>query len=66
MKPFQVQDLQFFAVSVVVTAVIVGLLYMVRRAMQGQAWKDFLGITMTFFVLVEAAAIMILGENFAG
>lgn len=59
-------DLVIFLVSAAVTAVICGVLFVARRSLQSQAWKDFLGITMAFFVLVEAAALMIVGEHALG
>jgi hypothetical protein len=59
-------DLVMFVVSVVATAVVCGVLLVARRSMQGQGWKDFLGITMAFFVLVEATALMIIGEHALG
>ena len=46
------EDLDIFLGDVIVCAVIVGVLYGVRRAItNSQAWRDFLGVTMTFVVL---------------
>jgi hypothetical protein len=59
-------DLVMFLVSLVATGVVCGALFVARRSMQGQGWKDFLGMTMAFFVLVEATAMMIIGEHALG
>jgi hypothetical protein len=61
------EDLTLFLADVVVCAVLVGVLYGVRRSIrESQAWRDFLGITMTFVVLAGVGFIMIVGEHFLG
>jgi uncharacterized protein (DUF983 family) len=59
-------DPALFIVSIVITVVICGLLYFVRRGMESQAWRDFLGITMAFVVLGLATFAMIVGEHALG
>lgn len=52
--------------SLVVTAVICALLYLVRRGVQNQAWKDLLGISIAFVVLVFATLGIFVGEHAGG
>jgi uncharacterized protein (DUF983 family) len=59
-------DPALFAVSVVITVVICAMLYFVRRGLQSQAWKDFLGISMALVVLALATFAMIIGEHALG
>lgn len=51
------------AISAAVTAVIVAPLYLVRKRLTSSGWRDFIGITMVFVVLVWATLAMILGEH---
>ena len=55
-----------FLISGAVTVVICALLFFVRRGLQSQAWKDFLGISMALVVLALATFTMIVGEHFLG
>ena len=50
--------------GVVATVVICGILYFIRKGVQSKAWKDLLGITMAFVVLVLAMVAMIVGEHY--
>ena len=59
-------DLVLLLLAVVVTVVVCAVLYFVRRGLQSQAWKDFLGITMALVVLVLATLTMIVGEHSLG
>jgi hypothetical protein len=59
-------DLVILGVSLLATVAVCGVLVFARRGVKGQGWKDFLGITLVFFVLVEVTALMIVGENAAG
>ena len=61
------EDLILFLGDVIICAVVVAVLYGVRRSIhESQAWRDFLGITMTFVVLAGIGFIMIVGEHFLG
>jgi hypothetical protein len=51
------------ALSAVITVVIVAPIHLLRRRLASTAWRDFLGITMVFVVLVWATLAMILGEH---
>jgi hypothetical protein len=55
-------DIAFFAASIVLIAVLL----VVRRRMKSPGWRDFLGITATFIVLVGIGFLMILGEHELG
>jgi len=53
--------------DVFVCAIVVGILFGVRRTIrESQAWRDFLGITMTFVVLAGIGFIMIVAEHYLG
>jgi hypothetical protein len=61
------EDLTLFLGDVFLCAVVVGILYGVRRTIrESQAWRDFLGITMTFVVLAGIGFIMIVAEHYLG
>jgi hypothetical protein len=60
------EDLILFLADVAVCAVLVMLLYFVRRALTSEAWRNLLGITMTFIVLTGAGFLMIVGEHALG
>jgi hypothetical protein len=60
------EDVILFLADVLVCAVLVALLYAVRRALSSQAWRDLLGITMTFVVLTGMGFLMIVGEHALG
>ncbi len=55
-----------FLLALVVTVVISAAIYFVRRGIQSQAWRDFLGIAMAFVVLALATLAMIVGEHALG
>lgn len=59
-------DPGLFIVSVVITVVICGILFFIRRGLESQAWRDFLGISMAFVVLGLATFAMIIGEHALG
>ncbi len=59
-------DLTFFLADVVVVLVFCVVLYGIRRAISNQAWRDFLGVTMTFVVLAGVGFVMIIGEHYLG
>jgi hypothetical protein len=61
-----VSDPGLFIVSVVITVVICGILFFIRRGLESQAWRDFLGISMAFVVLGLATFAMIIGEHALG
>jgi uncharacterized protein (DUF983 family) len=61
-----VNDGVIFLLSLVVTVVICAAIFFVRRGMQSQAWKDFLGIAIAFVVLALATLTMIIGEHALG
>jgi hypothetical protein len=60
------EDLSFFLADVGVVLVLCLVLYGVRRAIQNQAWRDFLGVSMTFVVLAGVGFVMIIGEHYLG
>jgi len=60
------EDLKFFLGDVGACLVLVALLYFIRRAFTSQAWRDFLGVTMTFVVLTGVGFLMIVGEHALG
>jgi hypothetical protein len=61
------EDLTLFLGDVFLCAIVVGILYGVRRTIrESQAWRDFLGITMTFVVLAGIGFIMIVAEHYLG
>jgi hypothetical protein len=60
------EDLILFLADVAVCAVLVMLLYFVRRALTSEAWRNLLGVTMTFIVLTGAGFLMIVGEHALG
>ena len=60
------EDLSLFLADVGVVLVLCLVLYGVRRAIQNQAWRDFLGVTMTFVVLAGVGFVMIVGEHYLG
>jgi hypothetical protein len=61
------EDLTLFLGDVFVCAIVVGILFGVRRTIrESQAWRDFLGITMTFVVLAGIGFIMIVAEHYLG
>ena len=59
-------DLTFFLADVVVVLVFCVVLYGIRRAISNQAWRDFLGVTMTFVVLAGVGFVMIISEHYLG
>ena len=60
------EDLSLFLADVAVVVVLCLVLYGIRRAIQNQAWRDFLGVTMTFIVLAGVGFVMIVGEHYLG
>jgi hypothetical protein len=60
------EDVKFFLGDVGVCLVLVAVLYFIRRALASQAWRDFLGVTMTFVVLTGVGFLMIVGEHALG
>jgi hypothetical protein len=61
------EDLTLFLGDVFICAIVVGILYGVRRSIrESQGWRDFLGITMTFVVLTGIGFIMIVAEHYLG
>jgi hypothetical protein len=60
------EDLSFFLATVAAVVVLCAVLYGVRRAVSSQAWRDVLGISMTFVVLTGAGFLMIVGEHALG
>jgi hypothetical protein len=61
------EDLTLFLGDVLICAVAVGVLYAIRRSIrESQAWRDFLGVTMTFVVLTGIGFIMIVAEHYLG
>jgi hypothetical protein len=60
------EDLALFLADVLVCAVLVAVLYVLRRALTSEAWRNFLGITMTFIVLTGVGFLMIVGEHSLG
>ena len=61
------EDLTLFLGDLFVCAIVVGILFGVRRTIrESQAWRDFLGITMTFVVLAGIGFIMIVAEHYLG
>ncbi len=61
------EDLSLFLADVAVCAIVVGILFVGRRAAgNNQGWRDFLGISMTFVVLAGLGFVMIVGEHFLG
>jgi hypothetical protein len=60
------EDLSLFLADVAVCAVLVAVLYVVRRALSSEAWRNFLGVTMTFIVLTGVGFLMIVGEHYLG
>ena len=61
------EDLALFLADVILCAVLVAVLYGIRRTIrESQAWRDFLGITMTFVVLTGIGFIMIVAEHYLG
>ena len=60
------EDVKFFLADVGVCLALVAVLYFIRRALGSQAWRDFLGVTMTFVVLTGVGFLMIVGEHALG
>ena len=60
------EDLSLFLADVGVVLVLCLVLYGIRRAIQNQAWRDFIGVTMTFVVLAGVGFVMIVGEHYLG
>jgi hypothetical protein len=60
------EDLSLFLADVGACAVLVAVLYFVRRALSSEAWRNFLGVTMTFIVLTGVGFLMIVGEHYLG
>jgi hypothetical protein len=61
------EDLTLFLADVFICAVVVGVLYGIRRTIrESQAWRDFLGVTMTFVILTGIGFIMIVAEHYLG
>lgn len=60
------EDLSLFLADVGVCVVLVAVLYFVRRALSSEAWRNFLGVTMTFIVLTGVGFLMIVGEHYLG
>ena len=60
------EDLILFIVGVAVVGVIAGALVFVRRMASSQQWKDVLGISAMFVVLMGVGWVMIVGEHALG
>jgi len=60
------EDLSFLLGALGPVVVLCAVLYGIRRAISNQAWRDVLGITMTFVVLSGAGFLMIVGEHALG
>jgi hypothetical protein len=60
------EDLKFFLGDVGASVVLVAVLYFIRRTLTSKAWRDLLGITMTFVVLTGVGFLMIVGEHALG
>ena len=60
------EDISFTLATLAVVIVLCVVLWGVRRAISNQAWRDALGITMTFVVLSGAGFLMIVGEHALG
>jgi hypothetical protein len=57
-------EFAYLGAGAVATFVVCAILYYIRKGVRSQAWKDFLGITMAFVVLLLAMVAMIVGEHY--
>jgi hypothetical protein len=60
------EDLTLLLADIGVVLVLCVVLYGLRRAIANQAWRDLLGVTMTFIVLTGIGFVMIVGEHYLG
>ena len=60
------EDLSFLLGDIGTVLVVCVVLYGIRRAISSRAWRDVLGITMTFVVLSGCGFLMIVGEHALG
>jgi hypothetical protein len=60
------EDVKFLLATIGTVAVLCAVLYGVRRAISSQAWRDVLGIAMTFIVLSGVGFVMIVAEHSLG
>jgi hypothetical protein len=60
------EDQAFLLGTIGVVLALCVVLYGVRRAISNQAWRDVLGITMTFIVLSGVGMLMIVAEHSLG
>jgi hypothetical protein len=60
------EDLTLLLADIGAVAVLCVVLYGLRRAIANQAWRDLLGVTMTFIVLTGIGFVMIVGEHYLG
>jgi hypothetical protein len=60
------EDLSFLLATIATVVVLCAVLYGIRRAISNQAWRDVLGIAMTFVVLGGVGFLMIVGEHSLG
>jgi hypothetical protein len=60
------ENLSLFLADVGVVLVVCLVLYGLRRAISSQAWRDVLGVSMTFVVLTGVGFVMIVAEHYLG
>lgn len=60
------EDVRFLLGTIGTVLVLCVVLYGIRRAISNQAWRDVLGIAMTFVVLSGCGFLMIVGEHALG